>query len=386
MTHDTTSPCRKGVATLIVAGSLLLAAGCTTPNGYGMSQQQINEEAVMRQQVANQDPVADNRGMYLSMIREMQGKGLYFASLAHVDAFEQKYGVAPDVELLRAHGLRESGQAAQAEAVYRKLQDSSVAAAASQGLGLVAGARGDFAGAVAALREAARRDPTNALIVSDLGYALLRQGDMASARLSIAQAAELAPTNHKIVGNLALYLLVAGDEGRADAVMDKAEMPLNTRAAVRRLATSLRAPEQARAVPAVALSASAQPIARTVGAPMVGVSAPAPAPASASMVAQAAPVAPAPELAAPGPSMSQTPGVVRDRGAAAYGANAMPRVAAPTSAAPTSVAPTSAAPAYVAPAPAMNGANAGASAPSTPDRSLPPESPMQSLLDRFSTP
>ncbi|WP_420224815.1 tetratricopeptide repeat protein [Pigmentiphaga litoralis] len=176
MTHDTTSRCRKGAATLIAAGGMLLAAGCTTPNGYGMSQQQINEEAVMRQQVANQEPVADNRGMYLSMIREMQGKGLYFASLAHVDAFEQKYGVAPDVGLLRAHGLRESGQAAQAEAVYRKLQDTSVAAAASQGLGLVAGGRGDFTGAVAALREAARRDPTNALIVSDLGYALLRQG------------------------------------------------------------------------------------------------------------------------------------------------------------------------------------------------------------------
>jgi Flp pilus assembly protein TadD len=319
------------MANFIVLGGALLIAGCTTPNGFGMSQRQINEEAVMRQQVANQDPVADNRGMYLSMIREMQGKGLYFASLAHVDAFEQKYGVAPDVELLRAHGLRESGQAAQAEALYRKLQVSSVAAAASQGLGLVAGARGDFAGAVAALREAARRDPTNALIVSDLGYALLRQGDMASARLSIAQAAELAPTNPKIVGNLALYLLVAGDEGRAEAVMDKAEMPVATRAAVRRLATNLRASEPARATPAVAMATAA-------------------------------------------PSMSQTPGPVRDAGIPAdAGAGPAPRVAAPAS---------------VGPAPSMNGADAGGPrAPMpAPDRSLPPEAPMQSLLDRFSSP
>lgn len=355
---------------LSVVGASVLAGGCaTSPNGYGMSAQQINEEAVLRQQVVNQDPVADNRGMYLSMIQEMQTKGLYFASLAHVDAFEQKFGKAPDVQLLRAHALREAGQAGQSEAVYRSLLDTKVGAAALQGLGLIAGARGDFPAAVAALRDAARKDPTNPLIVSDLGYALLRQGDLAGARLSIAQAAELAPGNVKIVGNLALYLLVMGEESRADAVMARADLSPGTRAAVRKMALTLRSSETAQQTQAVvaAGSASARPItAAYVGAPAV----PSTATATPSVVrqvsttppavvAQATP-APAPDMALSGPSMSRTPGSVATREPVAR----------------------------AAPAPAMNAAtrSTGLASDGLPDRSVPVEAPMQSLLDRFSSP
>lgn len=364
--------CSRNALALCVLGASVLASGCaTSPNGYGMSAQQINEEAVLRQQVANQDPVADNRGMYLSMIQEMQTKGLYFASLAHVDAFEQKFGKAPDVLLLRAHALREAGQAAQSEAVYRSLLDTKVGAAASQGLGLIAGARGDFPAAVAALREAARKDPTNPLIVSDLGYALLRQGDLAGARLSIAQAAELAPGNVKIVGNLALYLLVMGEEGRADAVMARADLAPGTRAAVRKMALNLRASETAQQAPAVAAAgpALARPMpAAYVAAPAVPSTATAGAATPSvvrqvstppAVVAQAIP-SPAPDMALSGPSMSRTP------------AGASPREPADRA----------------LPAPAMNAATSSARpAPDAPpDRSVPAEAPMKSLLDRFSSP
>ena len=214
-------------------GVALLAAGCssTAPSGYGVSAPKFNDEAMMRQQVANDEPTADSRGMYLSLIREMQGKGLYFASLAHIDAFEQRHGAAPDVELLRAHALREAGQ----------------------GLGLRAGARGDYPAAVVSLREAARLDPTNALIVSDLGYALLRNGETAAARLPMAQAAELAPENSRILANLALLMLVSGDAGRAGTVMDKAGLSPDARVAVRKLADDIarRAPQASRPVAVV---------------------------------------------------------------------------------------------------------------------------------------
>jgi Flp pilus assembly protein TadD len=265
-----------------VVSGVLFVAGCSTaPNGYGPSAQQMNEDAVMRQQVANQDPVANNRGMYLSMIREMQGNGLYFASLAHVNAFEQKYGSAPDVELLRAHGLREAGQSAESEAIYRALLSTSAGAAAAQGLGLLAGARGDFGPAVSALRDAAKRDPTNPLIVSDLGYALLRQGDIAAARLPIVQAAELAPANPKIIGNLALFLLVSGDMPRADAVMKKANLAPDTRAAVIKLAASITNGNRAPAIEEPA--ATVLPI---EAAPVVAVATPAMA-----RISESAPVA-----------------------------------------------------------------------------------------------
>ena len=258
------------IVRFVVVSGVLSAAGCSTaPNGYGVAGQQINEDAVMRQQIANQDPVANNRGMYLSMIREMQGNGLYFASLAHVNAFEQKYGSAPDVELLRAHGLREAGQSEESETVYRALLSTSAGAAAAQGLGLLAGARGDFGPAVSALRDAARRDPTNPLIVSDLGYALLRQGDIAAARLPIVQAAELAPSNPKIIGNLALFLLVSGDVSRADAVMKKANLAPDTRAAVIKLAANITNGNRA---PTAEPAATAMPIA---AAPVVAVATPA---------------------------------------------------------------------------------------------------------------
>ncbi|MDX3907743.1 MAG: tetratricopeptide repeat protein [Pigmentiphaga sp.] len=222
-----------------LAGWLLLAAGCSStpaPGGYGMSAPRFSDEAILRQQVANQEPAADSRGMYLSLIREMQNKGLYFASLAHIDAFEQRHGVAPDIELLRGHALREAGQDEQSAAVYRKLLKTEVGAGAAQGLGLLAGARGDYGAAVKSLREAARLDPTNALIASDLGYALLRQGDTAGARLPLAQAAELAPDHPKILANLALLMLVSGDSERAGTVMTKAGLSTDARAAVRKLA------------------------------------------------------------------------------------------------------------------------------------------------------
>lgn len=248
---------------------LTAAAGCaTSSSGLDAAASQRTDEAIMRQQVANKEPQADQRGMYLSMIREMQAKGLYFASIAHVDAFEQKYGTAADVQLLRAHGLREAGQSAESEAVYRKLLTSTSGAAASQGLGLIAGARGDYAGAVAALREAARLDPTNPSIVGDLGYALLRQGDLAGARLPIAQAAELAPGNVKIIGNLALYLLVSGDAGRAEAVMERGKLSPAARAAVLRLASEMPVRSSSSASRAEEASAPGRPVVIAAGRDM----------------------------------------------------------------------------------------------------------------------
>ncbi|SFA80718.1 Tetratricopeptide repeat-containing protein [Collimonas sp. OK607] len=212
-------------------------AGCGTSSAK-MYAQQV-ETAQLRQEAEEKAPTPDNKGMYLGVIRQMQEKGMYFASLAHIDAYEQQNGSTPDIQRLRADALRETRQSAAADAAYRKLLNSSEASAAWHGLGLMAAQNGDYKGATASLREAAKREPTNPVMLSDLGYAMLRSGDIAAARVPLAQAAELAPDNRKMIGNLALFLLVSGDAGKARAVMDKASLSAESRATVYRLAAEI---------------------------------------------------------------------------------------------------------------------------------------------------
>ncbi|AMO98756.1 TPR repeat family protein [Collimonas arenae] len=216
---------------------MLALGGCASNSARVYAQQ--NEAAQLRQQAEEKAPTPDNKGMYLGLIRQMQERGMYFASLAHIDAYEQQNGSTPEVQRLRADALRETRQGAAAEAAYRKLLSTTEAGAAWHGLGLLAAQNSDYKGAAIALREAVKREPTNPVMLSDLGFALLRSGDVASARVPLAQAAELAPDNRKMIGNLALLLLVSGDGEKARAVMDKAALSADSRATVYRLAAEI---------------------------------------------------------------------------------------------------------------------------------------------------
>ncbi|KAG0927279.1 hypothetical protein G6F32_012934 [Rhizopus arrhizus] len=88
----------------------------------------------------------DSRNAYLELIARMQQQGAWYASLAHVDAFRQRYGDRPALRLLQADALRETGQADAAIALYRELSTGPQAAAAAHGLGLIAAHRADAAG------------------------------------------------------------------------------------------------------------------------------------------------------------------------------------------------------------------------------------------------
>ena len=214
-----------------------LQAGCASDSAKVYAQQA--EAAQLRQQAEEKAPTPDNKGMYLGLIRQMQDDGMYFASLAHIDAYEQQNGSTPELQRLRADAQRETRQSAAADAGYRKLLGSTEASAAWHGLGLLAAQSGDYLAAVTALREAAKREPTNPVMLGDLGFALLRSGDIGGARVPLAQAAELAPDNRKMIGNLALFLLVSGDPEKARAVMDKGALSAETRATVYSLAAEI---------------------------------------------------------------------------------------------------------------------------------------------------
>jgi Flp pilus assembly protein TadD len=250
--HDTTmrsfqttrsSPLRLVVA--LVAGCALLAACAVKESGYGVGPQ-AEREAKLQQ--STRDTTPDTPGMYLSLIDRMQARGLYYASLAHIDAYEKQYGVSPDSILLRADALRATDQPAASASAYAQLLNTPLAARGYRGLGLLAGASGDFERASQSLGQAAELAPTDVATLSDLGYARLRAGDVAGARVPLMKAAELDGHNQKVIGNIALYLLADGQTARAQALVKEQKLAPDVRAQLRDEAAKVAAASRARRV------------------------------------------------------------------------------------------------------------------------------------------
>ncbi len=210
----------------VVLGCAWLGACAGPPSGYGVGPQ-VEREVKMQQATRNVTP--DTPGMYLGLIERMQAQGLYYASLAHIDAYEKQYGVSPDTMLLRADALRATDQPAASAASYTALLKTPLAARGYRGLGLLAGASGDFPAATQALQQAAQLAPTDAVTLSDLGYARLRSGDINGARVPLMQAAELDQHNPRIMSNVTLYLLAEGRQAQAQALMNEQKIADNVR-------------------------------------------------------------------------------------------------------------------------------------------------------------
>lgn len=175
----------------------------------------VPEEAVPSAKELESDPE-----VYLQLIARLQEKSLYFASLAHLDAFDRRWPGHRRATLLRADALREAGQLDQASALYGSLLQSELAAGAQHGLGLVASKRGDLAAALTALQQASRLNPTDAAVLNDLGYVQLLLRQLDEAGFNLHKATELDPKNLRAGANLALYYLLDGKPARAEATMD----------------------------------------------------------------------------------------------------------------------------------------------------------------------
>jgi Flp pilus assembly protein TadD len=226
-------------ATLLALTAL---AGCAAKEGYG-----VGPQAQVEQQMrvaAAQDPAPDTPGMYLGLIERMQGAGLYYASLAHIDAYDRQYGANPDSILLRADALRATGQSAASATAYTKLLDTPLAGRGHRGLGLLAGAAGDFRKASRELAAASALAPTDAATLSDLGYALLLAGAVDDARVPLLEAIELDAHNPKIAANVALYLVASGNAAKARDLMTQQGLPQETRVAVARDARKVAQAQQ----------------------------------------------------------------------------------------------------------------------------------------------
>ncbi len=248
---------------VLVCGAALSMSGCksTPETAWQLMQQQQQEQALMRQSEDDADarrkPAEPE--LMLSVIREAQRQERYFASLAYIDAYQQKFGSNPRLALLRAQALQQTGQVDASERAYRALLGTDLAAQAWHGLGLIAGGQGQFDQAADNLSRAAKLAPTDAQILGDLGYARLRAGDAAGARVPLGQAAELAPESMKVLSNLAVLLLVEGNHAGAQRLMDQANLSPETRAQVLQLSSQIRGGAAASTAKTVAVPATATP-------------------------------------------------------------------------------------------------------------------------------
>lgn len=238
-------------ALLLIALAPALLVGCSG-NRAAYKQPPVEPALV--------EAAQDDRGMYLGLLKQMQQQGAYYASLAHIDAFRQRFGDSPELRILQANALRETGDDQTAASIYRSLTKGSQAAPAWHGLGLIAAGTRDHSGAQLALDNAVRADPLNVAYLGDLGFALLQAGQVEQARAPLAKAAELGPDNIRAISNLALWALLSGQAATAESMMQRANLPPPTRNEIYRLAQTLRQPVAA-AIPAATAARNATTLA-----------------------------------------------------------------------------------------------------------------------------
>jgi len=183
---------------------------------------------------------ATDKAMHLDLIRKMLDQQQYYAALAHIEQQQRATGNNDQLRYLEAEARRQLGQTTAAESLYRGLLQGRLAGKAYHGLGLLYASR-NLATSVQYLGEAARRNPTDAKIRNDYGYALLRASRYREALPELSTAVELDPASERPRNNLLLLLMVMRDETRVQQVINEAGVPAETVARLRRNAQAMQA-------------------------------------------------------------------------------------------------------------------------------------------------
>lgn len=196
------------------------------------------------------DPVVNTQDTYLALVRQMQSKSLWYASIAHLDALDKQWGASSDSRLMRADALRQVGQLNEAAPIYQSLLGSAKDGAARYGLGRMAAEQGDFAKAAQQMELARMANPVDPRLLTDLGYAYLRARNLNAARLPLMQAAQLNPEDVQANVNLSLLMMVSGQREQAEEFMRQRKLDAETRQAVKEQASQwLQGAKQAVAEP-----------------------------------------------------------------------------------------------------------------------------------------
>ncbi|HEX4895204.1 MAG TPA: tetratricopeptide repeat protein [Solimonas sp.] len=217
----------------------LALAGCVSPRSTPTYSIAAGEgaQAASTTRTGREDT---DQAVYGDLIRTMLQQEQYYAALAHIQAQQRRDGGSAELSYFEAETRRKLGQFEAADKLYRGLLRSDLAGEAYHGLGLLWSARDTRKGLVF-LYEAAKRQPTNALVRNDFGYALMRAGRYREALPEFATAVELDPQSSKARNNLLMLLILSGDESRAQRMAAEAGVSKETLSRLRKQALSLRA-------------------------------------------------------------------------------------------------------------------------------------------------
>lgn len=239
---------------LAVAAMAMLSGCSSMGNLLGQNQPVLSPAAKAAADMPlEKEAVVDTQDTYLSLVKQMQSKSLWYASIAHLDALDKQWGASSDSRLLRADALRQVGQLSAAIPIYQGLLGSAKDGAARYGLGRVAAEQGDFRSAAQQMEQARMSNPVDSRLLTDLGYAYLRAHDLNAARIPLMQAAQLNPEDAQANVNLSLFMMVSGHSAQAEEFMRQRKLDAQTRQLVKEQAGEwLRAASLAAAKPAAA--------------------------------------------------------------------------------------------------------------------------------------
>ena len=290
----------------LAAATMALLSGCSSMgNLLGQNQPVLSPAAkAAADRPLEKEAVVDTQDTYLALVKQMQSKSLWYASIAHLDALDKQWGASSDSRLLRADALRQVGQLSAAIPIYQGLLGSAKDGAARYGLGRVAAEQGDFRSAALQMEQARMSNPVDSRLLTDLGYAYLRARDLNAARIPLMQAAQLNPEDAQANVNLSLFMMVSGQGAQAEEFMRQRKLDAQTQQLVKEQAGEwLRAASLAAAKPAAAATGKvvnlSRPEVKTAPEAVAssGKSAEVPEPAAVQEVPAAKKPAPEPEAA-----------------------------------------------------------------------------------------
>lgn len=237
----------------LAALTVSMLSGCSNLGALmGQNQPALSPAAKAAAEMPlEKDPVVNTQDTYLALVRQMQSKSLWYASIAHLDALDKQWGASSESSLLRADALRQVGQLNAAVPIYQSLLGSAKDGAARYGLGRVAAESGDYSKAAQQMEQARMANPVDPRLLTDLGYAYLRARDLNAARIPLMQAAQLNPEDAQANVNLSLFMMVSGQSAQAEEFMRQRKLDTQTQQAVKEQAAQwLQAAKQAAAEPA----------------------------------------------------------------------------------------------------------------------------------------
>ncbi|BDR11703.1 tetratricopeptide repeat protein [Comamonas thiooxydans] len=219
----------------LAAATMALLSGCSSMgNLLGQNQPVLSPAALAAaDRPLEKEAVVDTQDTYLSLVKQMQSKSLWYASIAHLDALDKQWGASSDSRLLRADALRQVGQLSAAIPIYQGLLGSAKDGAARYGLGRVAAEQGDFRSAAQQMEQARMSNPVDSRLLTDLGYAYLRAHDLNAARIPLMQAAQLNPEDAQVNVNLSLFMMVSGQSAQAEEFMRQRKLDAQTQQLVK---------------------------------------------------------------------------------------------------------------------------------------------------------